>query len=148
MQGSPGGQVQKNVTEDDLALLQDEKCLNHNIINGAQLLMHGTSTDSGLCDTVLVSAKCMQLTNGEKFVQIVHDKDKEHWFVATNRGCALGTVRIYCSLHLRPSDACLKSVLHFINAQSSTVAFEAMNVAKQVAIQTVVSLPLLLRTCL
>jgi len=61
MQDSPSGQVLKYVTEGDLVLLQDKTCLNDNIINGAQLLVRGNSTDSGLRNTVLVSAHCTQL---------------------------------------------------------------------------------------
>ena len=132
MQDSPSGQVLKYVTDGDLVLLQYKTCLNDNIINGAQLLVCGNSTDSGLRDSALVSVHCTQLLSGEKCVQIMHDTEKEYWFVAINRGCALDTVRVYCSLHLRPSDTCLESVLHFVSTYSSTVRFEVMNVAKQV----------------
>jgi len=93
--------------------------------------MRRQATDSGLRDTVTVAAHCEKVETGGKFVQIVHDPTTQHWLVITNRGSVADTVRIYCSLQMKPSEMCMQSVLAFLNCPSLKVTFELMNVARQ-----------------
>jgi len=60
-----------------------------------------------------------------------HDATAQHWLVITNRGCVINTIRIYCSLQLKPSDVCMQTVLKFLNSKAAKVKCELMNVVKQ-----------------
>jgi len=66
-----------------------------------------------------------------KFVQIVHDAPREHWVVATNRGCGADTIRIYCSIGMKPSDKCMQSILCCVRSKAEKVHIQVMNIAKQ-----------------
>jgi len=128
---SPVSAMNKYLTEADVQVLSDASCLNDNIINAAQVLMRGQAVDGGLRDTVTVAAHCAQVGDADKFVQIVHDQQAQHWFVITNRGSSSDKVRIYCSLHMKPTDVCMQSVLKFLKSSESKLTFEIMNVARQ-----------------
>jgi len=121
---------------EDWQALKDS-LLTDNVINAAQLLMKNTTNDQGLQDTVLVAANAVKLATTDNFVQIVHDSALAHWLVATNYGCRPFTVRLYCSMTMKPSESCLQSILRFINAprSQSRLQFELMNVAKQAGAQ-------------
>ena len=110
----------------------DSDLLNDNIINAAQEILKQTFTDGGMYDTVAVAAGQAQLINTTiKFAQIVPDPVTQHWLVVTNRGCTANSMRIYCSLLLKPSKSCIQSIVRYLNHQGSTVHFDIMNMAKQ-----------------
>jgi len=128
---SPVPALNRYLTEADVQVLSEESCLNDNIINAAQVLLRGQAVDRGLRDTVTVAAHCAQVGEADKFVQIIHDQQAQHWFVLTNRGSTADKMRIYCSLHMKPSDVCMQSVLKFLKSSESKLTFEIMNVARQ-----------------
>ena len=123
-------QSTKYMTADDWRKL-DSSRLSDNVINATQLLLKNVSQDSGLRDTVLVSAHSTHIEENAKFVQIVHDAPREHWIVATNRGCGADTIRIYCSIGMKPSDKCMQSILCCVRSKAEKVHIQVMNIAKQ-----------------
>lgn len=127
----------QTINEGDCVWIADlglEECLNDEIINVAQRVLRGQyGNTQSFNDTVILAAgQVTPLTTGkDKVIQILHDPKHQHWITVSTINCPEGNVAVYCSLHLKPSIACINGLSKLLNFTTPSLTMTIMNTHKQ-----------------
>ncbi|KAM7303270.1 uncharacterized protein ISCGN_013243 [Ixodes scapularis] len=101
------------ITQHDLLCVQGIEWLNDNVINEAQSLIHTQFNHVGGLQDVLLGPRLL-FKKQDKFVQILHIPDHEHWVTITNYGAPNNSVFLFDSLFEEISNNLVSQVLNIM----------------------------------